>query len=322
MADNQLQVILDEQGVAQDNARQLIAAFGAPFEEAGVILADYRTIEVTQEDQFDLMAEARSKRLALKEVRVGVEKKRKELKEDSLRTGRAIDSVARFVKEAIEPAEEYLELQEKFAEIRQAERAAAVKSERVAKLSQYTSDLSIYNLDALDEAQFDSLLAGLKAQKEADEAAAKKAETERLAATEAEKRRQAEIEAENIRLKAEADKREKEAIVERTKLQAEADKKLAAERAIADTERQKRESLEAAQREREEFEARSKADAEETQRQALLAPDKEKLLAFASMIDSIDLPALASKDAQAVLNNVEELLGKVSTYIRGNVKGL
>lgn len=322
MADNQLQVILDEQGVAQDNARQLIAAFGAPFEEAGVILADYRTIEVTQEDQFDLMAEARSKRLALKEVRVGVEKKRKELKEDSLRTGRAIDSVARFVKEAIEPAEEYLELQEKFAEIRQAERAAAVKSERVAKLSQYTSDLSIYNLDALDEAQFDSLLAGLKAQKEADEAAAKKAETERLAATEAEKRRQAEIEAENIRLKAEADKREKEAIVERTKLQAEADKKLAAERAIADTERQKRESLEAAQREREEFEARSKADAEETQRQALLAPDKEKLLAFASMIDLIDLPALASKDAQAVLNNVEDLLAKVSNYIRGNVKGL
>lgn len=322
MADNQLQVILDDQGVAQENARQLIVAFGAPFEEAGAILADYRTIEVTQEDQFDLMAEARSKRLALKEIRVGVEKKRKELKEDSLRTGRAIDSVAKFVKETIEPAESYLELQEKFAEIKQAERAAAVKSERIAKLSQYTSDLSIYNLDSLDQAQFDSLLATLKTQKEAAEAAAKKAEAERLAAIETEKKHQAEVEAENTRLKAEADKREKQVATERAKLQAEADKKLAAERAVAESERQKREALEAEQRERESAEAKAKVAAEETQRQALLAPDKEKLLALASIVDSIELPALASKDAQAVLDNVEDLLAKVSNYIRGNVKGL
>lgn len=322
MANNQLQVILDEQGVAKENARQLLEAFGAPFTEAGEILTDYKAIVVTDEEDFETMAVARTKRLKLKEIRVGVEKKRKELKEDSLRTGRAIDSVAKFVKENIEPAEEHLELQEKFAEIKQAERAAKVKAERIELLMTYTDDISLYNLDEMTEEQFDTLVTTLKTQKEAAAKAEKQAEEARIAAEKAERERQAAIEAENAKLKAEAEKREAEMAEERAKAQAEADKRIEAERAAAEAERQKREALEAQQREREEAEAKAKADAEEAQRQSLLAPDKEKLLNFATMIEDLNLPALASKDAQAVLSNVEELLAKVTTYIRGNVKGL
>lgn len=33
MQDNELQVILTEQNVAKENAKQLLEAFGAPFEE-------------------------------------------------------------------------------------------------------------------------------------------------------------------------------------------------------------------------------------------------------------------------------------------------
>lgn len=340
MADNQLQVILDEQGVAKENAKQLLNAFGAPFEEAGVIIAEYKNIKVTEEDQFDLMAEARSKRLALKTVRTGVEAKRKELKEDSLRTGRAIDSVAKFVKDAIQPAEEYLEQQEKFGELRAAERAARLKAERIEKLSKYTDDLSVYNLDALTDEQFGNLLATLKTQKEAELASAKKAEEERLAEIEAEKKRQAEIEAENARLKAEADTRDKKeaaekearekaeaerqaeqakkdaaAQVEADRIQKEADEKVAAEKAKA-------EALEQEKRDREAAEAKAKVDAEEAKRQSLLAPDKEKLLALATQLEEFPLPALSSKEAQAVLTQVEGLLDKVIAYIRGNVKGL
>lgn len=322
MENSQLQVILSEQNVAAENAKQLLVAFGAPFEEAGEILAKYQTIKVTKEDDFSTMAEARKQRLALKNIRVDVEKKRKELKEDSLRVGKAIDSVARFVKETIEPAESYLEQQEKFAEIKAAERAAKIKAERVEKLMQFTDDISMYNFEAMTDEQFDSLLSTLKTQKEAEIAAAKKAEEDRLAAEKAERERQTAIEAENAKLKAEAEAREKQVAAERAKAQAEADKKLSEERAAAEEERRKREAVEAEQRHREEAEAKAKAEAEAAERAALLAPDKEKLLKLATEIEEMKLPALSSNDAQAVLNQVQGLLEKVTTYIRGNVKNL
>lgn len=340
MSDNQLQVILAEQNVPKENAQLLLTAFGAPFEEAGKILAEYQTIVVTEEDQFDLMAEARNKRLSLKNIRVDVEKKRKELKEDSLRTGRAIDSVAKFVKEIIEPAEKYLETQEKFAEIRQAERAAKVKAERIEKLMQYTSDLSLYNMDAITDEQFNTLLESLEYQHEIELAEQKRIEDEYIAKEKAEAEEQERVRAENAKLKKEAEEREKKAAQEK----AAADKLLAEERAKAEAaqkakdeelrverekaaqiERERAAEREAAERERaqrEAEEARAKAAEEEKQRQALLAPDKEKLLALAVLIDQIELPALSSKSAQEVLNRTEEFLGKVSTYIRGNVKGL
>ena len=45
-----------------------------------------------------------------------LKKVRKELKEESLRKGKAIDGVANIIKFLIEPVEKYLEDQEKFIE--------------------------------------------------------------------------------------------------------------------------------------------------------------------------------------------------------------
>lgn len=329
MKDNQLQVILSEQNVAKENAKALLEAFGAPFEEAGVILSSYETIVVTDESQKDLMAEAKQKRLTLKKIRTTVENKRKELKEDSLRTGKAIDSVAKFVKDAIVPAENYLELQEKFAEMQEAKRVAARREERLQKMQPYTDNPFIYDFFQMSEDDFNELLATLKLQHEMKLAEEKRTEEERLAKEKAEAEEKERIRAENAKLKEEAEKREAELEKERkaaeereAKLQAERESEQRAAQKKLDEEREKREAIEAEQRaEREKLEAERKQQ-EEQQRQALLAPDKEKLLALAVKIEQTELPALASKDAQAVLNQVEELLGKVSTYIRGNVKGL
>ncbi len=323
---NELQVILDEQNVAQENAKQLIAAFGAPFTEAGEILSTYKKIQVTDESQKDLMAEAREKRLTLKKIRTGVEAKRKELKEDSLRVGKAIDGVARYIKENIEPAEQYLELQEKFAEIKEAEHAAIVKAERVEKLSKYTDDLSVYNLDIMQEETFDKLLSDLKAAydariaKEKEEAEA--AEKARLAEVE----RQKAIEAENAKLKADAEKREKALEAERKEAaakQAEADairdKELQAERDKVEAERAKREEVERKQREEDERVARERKAEEEAARSALLAPDKEKLLTFSNALDVIrkeKLPAVKTKQAQDVVNLIDEMLVKMQKIIQ------
>lgn len=331
---NELTTILKEKNIAQENAKALLDAFGAPFEEAGEILKDYRfdddgnliptkeTIAVTQEDQFDLMAEASDKRKALKKIRSSVENKRKELKADSLRTGQAIDSIAKRVKNAIEPAEKYLEMQEKFAELKQAEREAKLKTERVEKLLAYTDDISLYNIDSMNQEQFDSLLASLKSAHEAAIEAEKKAEADRLAAAEAEKKRQAEIEAENIKLKKEAEAIEAERAAERKAEQEKLDKIQAEKDAEIKAEREKREAIEAEQAAKLALESKQKADAEEARREALLAPDKNKLIEFANQIDAIELPNVQNREAGKLLDETQDFLDRISKNLRSKAKEL
>lgn len=155
---SEIQVIIDEQNLAKVNAEQLISAFGAPFTQAGEILAVYGEIKVTDESQTDLMAEAKSKRLTLKKIRTTVENKRKELKEDSLRTGKAIDGVARYIREHIQPAEDYLELQEKFIENKEAAARLQLIVERTDKISKLTDNPRVYSLDTMTDDEFDKLL--------------------------------------------------------------------------------------------------------------------------------------------------------------------
>lgn len=329
---NELQVILNEQQVAKENAAILLAAFGAPFEEAGEILATYKDLKVTDVNDFATMAEARDLRLKLKEIRVSVEKKRKELKEDSLRTGKAIDSVAKKVKEEIEPAEKYLEEQEKFAEIKAAEAKAKVTTQRLTKLAEYTTDVTVYSVEDMSVEQFDTLVAGLEAQKQQRIKEEKEAEAARLAEIEAEKKRQAEIEAENAKLKAEAEAREKALEKEREaerKKQAEIDAKrdaeIQAEREKAEAERLKREEVERKQREQEEIQARIKAEAEAKELEAMLSPDKDKLIAFANALDMIrreKLPAVKTKQAQEVVDQIDTALAELSEKLTAKAKQL
>jgi hypothetical protein len=49
---------------------------------------------------------------------------------------------------------------------------------------------------------------------------------------------------------------------------------------------------------------------------ALLAPDKDKLLALAKRIDNIELPELNNKEARHILDNIIALLSKTTGYIR------
>lgn len=322
---NELTTILKEQNVGKENATMLLQAFGAPFEQAGEVLSMHRNIVVKNEDDFASMAEAREKRLILKNVRVEVEKKRKELKEDSLRTGKAIDTVARFVKETIEPAEEYLQLQEDFSKIIAEQKKAELKAIRVETLLSYTDDIAPYNIDDMNDEQFNNLVATLKAQRELQMAEAKRVEDERIATQKAEAEAIEAQRQENERLKAEAEEREKKqaelnklAQLEQDRLRAEADKNIAIERAKA-------EKLEQEKRDREEAEQRLKDMAEEAERQALLAPDKTKLVTFAQAIDTIrltKLPAVKTKQAQDVVNVVELELSKLFNLIMDKAKQL
>lgn len=340
---NKLQLILDEQNVAKENADKLIEAFGAPFLEAGEILRTYETIVVTNESQVDLMKEAKQKRITLKNIRTGVEKKRKELKEDSLRTGRAIDSVAKYVKENIEPAEKYLELQERFAEIKKAERDAKIKSDRIEKLMQFTDNISMYNIDHIEDETFETLLSKVKKEYD-DKIAAEKAESDRIEkerlAKEADDKR---IREENEKLRQEAEKREAEIELQR-KAEAEAEAKREAERqketarlakiesdhqAELEVERAKSKAIEDERLAKEltERQAKEKAEAEAKQAEmnALLAPDKDKLLNFSNALETIrttKLPAVKTKQAQDVVNLIDEMFIKMKNIIDTKAKEL
>lgn len=314
---SELEVILKEQNVAKANAEALIEAFGAPFTEAGEILKSYKEIVVTDKKQLREMSAAREKRLILKKIRVGVENKRKELKEDALRTGKAIDGVAKYIKETILPAEEYLELQENFAKLQAEKEAQELLQTRMNKIDKY-SESAYYNLAELSDEQFETLLAEVKKKHEDDIKAEKEAEAKRLADIEAEKQRQIEIEKENARLKKEAElaeiEREKERAAER-KVQEAKDAEIEAER----KKRQEIEKAEADRKAKEYEEQRLAKEAEDKKlREELLAPDKDKLIQFSRALDMIrteKLPAVKSNQAQELVNYTRDELKRLAEYL-------
>ncbi len=337
---NKLQVILDEQGIEKSDVAKMVEAFGGPFKEAGEILATYKEIKVTDSKDVTGMQKAREARLLLKKARTTVENSRKELKADIVKQGRAIDSVARYVKEEIEPAENYLQLQEDFAKIEAEGKALKLKNDRIEKLMQYTNDISVYNLDAMTDLQFDGLLATLKAQHEAEIKRIADEETARIKAEAEEQKRIADQAKENKRLREEADKREAE--IEHARVVAENERKLEAEKqakkdaeakaeqdriqaeadAKVEAERKKTEALEQEKRDREEAERKAKEAEEAKEREALLAPDKKKLNDLADMLGVITLPAVKSNKAQELINYVQSELNRLEKYLNEKAKEL
>lgn len=354
----------------------LVADTGLDATKAAVIterFADYETkaaewatkaaaLTVTDESQKAEMKMAREGRLFMRQLRLTVESTRKELKDDYLQGGRAVDAVAKHLIGLIQPTEKYLEEQEGFAVRAAAERKEALRATRYAALAEYTADPNVYALAELSEEAYMELLNGLFAAREAkQEAARKQAEADRLADEEAEIARAADaaerirVRAENERLQAEAAQREaamkaEREAAEQARLKAEwdaaelrlaAEKKAAAERrtieakAAADKAaadallRQEREAAEelrrvAAEKAAAELKAKQAADAKiaadakaraTAEKKALTAPDRDKLLALAAVLNAVMLPTLATPEAQQIMADVQGLMGKVNAYI-------
>lgn len=357
MQENKIVAIIEESGLAPAQAKPLLDNFGDFFVKAHKLVAKAGAVKVTSEDQKDEMKKARELRLALREVRVEANKMRVKLKEGYLRGGNAVQAIYNDIEKITKPEEERLEQAEKFAEIKEAERKQARYEKRVAELGQYVSDTSIYQLKDMADESYKQLLADSKASHEARLQAEKKAEEERLENERLEKlenKRRFEIapfiefvdknldsdeklekylwhaseedyqsilkkamaarkkyndEQEALRVQAEKDRRARE----------EAERKLKEEQdRIAENQRIAREQLLA----EEAAAAKAKAEEEEKRRQKLLAPDKEKLQDLANQIEALGLPAVQSKEAGAVIRATEDMLGKVTNYIREKAKTL
>lgn len=259
---------------------------------------------------------ARQARLALKDIRVNADKTRKALKEDSLRYGKAVQGVYNVIEFLITPIEKHLEGQEKFAEIQEANRKAALKKEREIEVTPW-QEFMPYGLDFgnMTDSDYNNLLNGAKLQQASKIEAEQKAEAERV---EREKQEAAEREAmriENERLKAEREAREKE--VEAEILKAEAARIEAEKQAKA--ERESREKLEAEMKAKAAAEQAAKQQAEEAaaaelkakqqaEETAAKAPKKQKLSVW---IDGFILGTPTGMDGDA---DVVEIMAKFDGF--------
>lgn len=320
---SELAIIAKESGLEETKVDGLLSKFGDNFTKVTKALEWSKTIQVTDEKQTDLMKQAREGRLKLKNIRVEVEHTRKELKEQSLREGKAIDGMANIIKAMIVPAEEHLEKQEKFAENLAKERKARIAAERLNILLEITDVPSMYSYEDMDQTVFDNLVVELKNAKAAKLAAEKKAEADRIAAEKAAAAEQERIRKENAQLKAEAEAREVALAKEREQAEKErltAEAKAAAEKAEVEAkleaERKAREVAEKAEAERKAEEQRKLAEAENAKQKALLAPDKEKLMAFADVIDRLEMPNVANREAGKVLDEAKDFLSRISKNLR------
>jgi hypothetical protein len=131
--ENQLQEIVTSSGLEQPKAQFILEKFQGYFAIAAEWETKAKAIVVTDDEQKSDMQIARVGRLFLREKRVAIEKARKELKEQALREGKAIDGIANVLKALIEPIEEYLDKQEHFTEYRLQAEADAKAREQAAQ---------------------------------------------------------------------------------------------------------------------------------------------------------------------------------------------
>lgn len=349
-------VLTLEPGLEQDTQQSLLSAFQGFYASADEWRAKALSIQITRPDQIREMKLARETRLALREIRIKADKRRKEMKEDSLRRGKAIDGAFNMLAHAIEPLERHLLEQEQFIIRMEEERKAKLKIEREDALRPF-ADVSLYQLGEMDEATFSQLLETNRLGYAARKAEAERIERERIEAEERAKREaveaaeRARIRAENERLKAEREAAEVAAKAEREAAQAEV-------RRIAENNRKEREAIEAkAKAEREAIEAKAKAEREaaaaqarkereareaaeaalkakeaEEQRKrdaalaaaraAAAAPDREKLAKLAANIRALEIPTLTTAAGREIQDLIQTQVTKFAVWVENQTTKL
>jgi hypothetical protein len=335
--DNQLSVIVKDSGLDQTKSEYILEKFQDYFKIAGEWEAKAKAIKITDDSQKTDMEIARIGRLFLRDKRITIEKTRKELKEQSIREGKAIDGIANVLKSLIVPIEDYLDQQENFTKyhLQAEERDRLIKEQqrieqenidrenaRIAAEKAEQERIKAENEKLKQEAIEKEKLLAVERQKQAEEMARIQAENEaklkeekRLA--EIERLKQEEIrkqEQEKARIEA-----EELAKIHRIEAQKQAEI-LRQEKEKAENERIAREKIEAENRKRIEEENRIKRQKEEEERQLKAAPDKIKIIAFIHSVEQIPYPDIQTKEIKICLeefkHSVVNAIFKLSTDIQ------
>lgn len=315
---NELATIVNTAGMEPQSAQALVDAFTPLFLRMEDAVADGMMIKVTSADEEDTIEAATQAHKNVRDIRLQAEANRKKFKENALRTGQAIDKIAKIIFEKIEPVEAHLLAQKNFVKELEAKRKADLAELRAAKLTAVNADPTAYPLGEMSQDAFDNLLQGatLTNQKRIDDAA--KAESDRLAAEQERTAREAATRAENERLRLEQKKADADLQAARdTAAKAIADKNKADAEAKgirdAETKRIADEAFAASKKAAEEKAAEAKAAA---------APDKQKILTFARLIRGTVIPQVNSPEAAAITAKINLWIGMLADRIETDANKL
>lgn len=307
--------VLNQSGLSAGLAKSLKENFTPFLEQANEWKAKAKLLVITSEDQVEEMQEARVARLALKNIRGGVEKKRVELKEDIVREGRAIDGVANVIKALVVPIEKHLEEQENFIKIQEQKKRAELKESREGELVKYDVNVSYLDLANMPEDIFETLLTlsrrDFQMRKESEERmridAEKRAEEERVKRAENEAKRKEE-QAELDRLRADKERLEKlnRQKQEKIRKSKEAERKRLESVRLA-AEKTERDRLLEIKRVEEERIAEGQRIAQ--------ASDIEKVQMLMDQIKSISIPNVKSEKAQVEFRMVAKSLNQIENRL-------
>lgn len=250
-------------------------------------------------------------RMIVKNHRIAIDKRREELKADSIAYGRRIESEAKRLMGLLAPIEEHLLSEEKRVKDeeerikREKMEAERLKAEAEARAAREAEEARI----AAEREELERQRAAMRAEQERLDAirreqdAAAHAERERLAEIERKQREEsARIEAEKKRLADAENERQRQIELEEAK-------RTAAEKARAETEARLKREQEEAEKIRIEAERRV---AEETARAEAMRPDVEKIQAFAGTLRAIQFPEVTSGECVRFLAEIKAELDLIA----------
>lgn len=272
-------------------AMEVFESFRTGFQPFLEVRNEALSILVTDASQTELINLAKSYDEILMKADQELTAIHKVKKEEPLRISQMIDGSRRIPSNAIAKVRDHLKQQIQFAKIQRDKEIALVATARRERLAEYNAqDTIIEGLGTIDESEFELILAGAKAKFEQDakDAHAAAIENERLRV-------------ENERLQRERDEAERIAAEERRKAEFE---RMEKERAEAEARRIENERL-AAERAEADRIAAEKAAEERKQREKELAPDKDKLFAYAMELRNVSAPTLSTDEANAILRQFD-----------------
>jgi hypothetical protein len=357
-AEAELQVVVRQNNLSENVAHMLEDTFSPFFSAAREVIRNSRSVVVTDATQKAEIKQAHEFRIKLKNLRVESEKTKKNLKEESLRFGKAIDGFYNIFLLLVGTEEKRLQAQEDFAALQEAARKAELSAARAAQLQAVGVDTQPFSLGDMEEAAFVQLLEGSRLAWQAKQEALKRAEEERILVELKRQEEEARVREENARLRREAEEREAQARAERKvledRLQAEreeqARQRAAAEEiarvereeaaalrareeavrkaevarleSIAKTEREARERAEAEVRRAREEEERKAEMARLEALRAAQAPDLDNLRLYAQAVRALVLPELKTPAARKVASDIRARTTAFAEYIEKQARTL
>lgn len=303
---NDLVKIVQQSGLESVEQTSIMERFGDYEAVAKEWEAKAKAIVVTSASQTTEMAMAKEARKKFSQMRIDIEKARKAMKEQSLRKGQAIDSVAKFLVSLIAPIEEYLKSQEDYVLIETQKRVAEEKKK--AEEEAEKKRLEEEEAERLEQERIKKENEKLKKEAEENEKKLKeekeKAEAERIKAEKEKKELAEKALAKENALKAEQEaklKKEKEA---REKAEAE-------KQAIIDE--QKR-----VEREAEEAEQARLKEIEDAKKLKSLQSDSLKFQDYVNDLLEVEIPELTEAEYKEKVELIKSHITKFKLVVGTN----